>query len=203
MANCAEAIQRYYMPAVIQEKPLWLRAAWLGSKHSLFQGVTLVSKPLKVFLSVAAFASVIYCWYSYWRVFPTNANSEIFEEGVVVPVQPFQPSPVWQDEQRAVQMVPSELLGHLRMHATFTARDVKVAQELKLKAKAWCDKTRMSEAEKAAIIPRAVAAAMSPSEAEVAAHAYMGGHVANKGIWAANAFVKSGTLACGGKIPQV
>lgn len=140
-------------------------------------------------------------WYNYWRSHSQSGVVDLAPEGALVPVEPFQPAPVWADEQRAAQMVPSELLGHLRIHAAFTARDVKVAQELKLKAKAWCDKTQMSELEKSAVIPRAVAAAMSPGEDEVAAHLYMGGR-ANKGIWAANAFTKSGALVGGNSVPH-
>lgn len=136
-----------------------------------------------------------------WRVLSPVEAGELREEGVNVVATPFDPPPTWVEEQKMAQVIPSELLGHLQLCAAFTARDVKVAQELKLKAKAWCDKTQMSEAEKAALIPRAVAVAMVPSQDELAAHAYMGGRVANKGIWAANAFIKSGTLVGGEQVP--
>lgn len=123
------------------------------------------------------------------------------EEGVIAPVKAYSPAPSWIDESRDQMVVPSELLGHLLVHAAFTDRSVKVAQELKMKAKAWLDKTQMTELEKAAIIPRAVAAAMVPSRDELSAHYFMGGGQANTNIWAANRFATSGMLAGGGTIP--
>jgi len=128
-------------------------------------------------------------------------GAELMQEGALIPSRPYAPTPAWIDESRDQLVVPSELLGHLMVHATFTDRSVKVAQELKMKAKAWLDKTQMTELEKAAVIPLAVASAMVPSKAELAAHFYMGGAVANTNIWAANRFTTSGQLAGGGTIP--
>jgi len=168
----------------------------------LMQTGLITQAALPVLLALV-FMAVGHCWIAArrWGAAHNSAEGELREEGVTVMAMPFSPPPTWVQEQRVAQALPSELLGHLQLCAAFTARDVKVAQELKLKAKAWCDKTQMSEAEKAALVPRAVAAAMVPSQDELAAHAYMGGRVANKGIWAANAFIKSGTLAGGEQVP--
>jgi len=126
---------------------------------------------------------------------------DIGGEGEYIAVEPFRPTPTWDASAAQQVVVPSELLAHLQIHAQFTSRDVKVAQELKQKANAWCQKTQMTQAETAAVIPVAVAAAMAMSPAERAAHQYLGGKLVNSSIWAANRFVTSGRLVGGQSIP--
>ena len=143
--------------------------------------------------------------FSAWsQVTPTTSiqSGIVGGEGEYVEVQPFRPTPSWDFASAEQVVVPSELLAHLQIHAQFTSRDVKVAQELKQKANAWCQKTQMTQAETAAVIPVAVAAAMAMSPAERAAHNYMGGCIVNRSIWAANRFTTSGRLVGGQAIPH-